>query len=113
MRKLCVDNVSGWWKGTMCASRECGRHANQLADRSTHENEPPDEQLHVPLGGVDQRVQFRADARLDDVLATVKGSKLTAFFKLCDTDDFARTLLYLEAPKFYTWNTGGQTGAGE
>ena len=61
------------------------------------------EQLHVHLGGVDQRVQFRADARLDDVLATVKNSKLTAFFKLCETDVFARTLLYLEVPKFFRW----------
>ncbi|XP_054746013.1 uncharacterized protein LOC129250420 [Anastrepha obliqua] len=29
---------------------------------------------------------------------------LTAFFNLCRSDDFARTLLYSEAPKYYTWN---------
>ncbi|XP_074096810.1 ATP-dependent DNA helicase pif1-like [Cotesia typhae] len=29
---------------------------------------------------------------------------LTAFFNLCATDKFAKTLLYNEVPQFYTWN---------
>lgn len=29
---------------------------------------------------------------------------LTAFFKLCSEDNFAKTLLYSEVPTYYTWN---------
>ncbi|UYV61741.1 hypothetical protein LAZ67_1006243 [Cordylochernes scorpioides] len=29
---------------------------------------------------------------------------LTAFFSLCQTDSFARTLLYPDVPQYYTWN---------
>ena len=29
---------------------------------------------------------------------------LTAFFKLCSEDDFARTLTYDKVPGYYTWN---------
>ncbi|KAL1516386.1 hypothetical protein ABEB36_000305 [Hypothenemus hampei] len=29
---------------------------------------------------------------------------LTSFFEMCQNDDFARTLLYSEMPKYYTWN---------
>ncbi|GBM00871.1 hypothetical protein AVEN_257377-1 [Araneus ventricosus] len=29
---------------------------------------------------------------------------LTAYFKLCQEDTFAKTLLYIEIPKYYTWN---------
>ncbi|GFX67673.1 uncharacterized protein LOC104236095 [Trichonephila clavipes] len=31
-------------------------------------------------------------------------SSLTAFYSLCQDDLFAKTLLYSEVPKFYTWN---------
>ncbi|GBN16938.1 hypothetical protein AVEN_253636-1 [Araneus ventricosus] len=31
---------------------------------------------------------------------------LTAFFDLCKQDRFARTLLYPEVPRYYTWDTG-------
>ncbi|UYV74787.1 hypothetical protein LAZ67_12000976 [Cordylochernes scorpioides] len=30
---------------------------------------------------------------------------LTAFFSLCQTDSFARTLLYPDVPQYYTWNS--------
>jgi hypothetical protein len=30
---------------------------------------------------------------------------LTAFFELCQEDDFAKSLLYPQVPKYYTWNT--------
>ena len=29
---------------------------------------------------------------------------LTEFFVLCQSDDFARTLLYQEVPQYYTWS---------
>ena len=36
-------------------------------------------------------------------------TKLTAFFDLCKTDEYAQTLLYENVPEFYTWNTGTKT----
>jgi hypothetical protein len=30
---------------------------------------------------------------------------LTAFFDLCQKDDFARGLLYCDIPQYYTWNS--------
>ena len=38
-------------------------------------------------------------------MANVKDSKLTAFFKLCESDAFAKTLVYLDVPRYFTWNT--------
>ncbi|XP_041451493.1 uncharacterized protein LOC121405025 [Drosophila obscura] len=33
---------------------------------------------------------------------------LTAFFSLCQADDFAKTLLYAEVPEYYTWNNSSK-----
>ncbi|UYV73206.1 hypothetical protein LAZ67_10002175 [Cordylochernes scorpioides] len=33
---------------------------------------------------------------------------LTAFFSLCQTDSFARTLLYPDVPQYYTWNSSAR-----
>ena len=30
---------------------------------------------------------------------------LTAFFQLCQQDEFAKTLLYSQVPRYYTWQT--------
>ena len=30
---------------------------------------------------------------------------LTEFFALCQVDDFAKTLLYVDVPKYYTWSS--------
>lgn len=38
-------------------------------------------------------------------LANPPNTTLTAFFDLCNRDDFAKTLLYHEVPTYYTWNT--------
>ncbi|GBL71983.1 hypothetical protein AVEN_115023-1 [Araneus ventricosus] len=34
---------------------------------------------------------------------------LTSFFRLCIQDEFARTLLHYELPKYYTKNNGNET----
>ncbi|GFU92487.1 uncharacterized protein TNCV_4794161 [Trichonephila clavipes] len=37
-------------------------------------------------------------------MATPPKTTLTAFFLLCQNDAFAKTLLYVEEPRYYTWN---------
>ncbi|GFV66450.1 uncharacterized protein LOC104236095 [Trichonephila clavipes] len=37
-------------------------------------------------------------------LVPLSATTLTAFYSLCQDDLFAKTLLYSEVPKFYTWN---------
>ncbi|XP_063906157.1 uncharacterized protein LOC135124864 [Zophobas morio] len=37
-------------------------------------------------------------------VADPPNTTLTAFFQLCATDEFAKTLMYHEVPQFYTWN---------
>ena len=37
-----------------------------------------------------------------------KDTTLTAFFKLCHEDEFARNLFYWQVPRNYTWNSSGQ-----
>ncbi|KAK3888551.1 hypothetical protein Pcinc_007403 [Petrolisthes cinctipes] len=40
--------------------------------------------------------------------AAPKDTTLTGFFKLCQRDEFARTLYYWEAPRYYTWHKTGR-----
>ena len=57
--------------------------------------------VHLENG---QRVYFTAE----NVNARVQAppvTTLTAFFDLCKHDDFARTLLYCDVPRYYTWNS--------
>ncbi|KAL8617178.1 hypothetical protein ACOMHN_014348 [Nucella lapillus] len=56
--------------------------------------------VHLENG---QRVYFTektARRTVEEPTATT----LTAFFSLCHSDDFAKTLMYCEVPKYYTWN---------
>ena len=34
---------------------------------------------------------------------------MTAFFQLCTQDEFARTLLYVDVARYYTWVAGNKT----
>ncbi|GBP47863.1 hypothetical protein EVAR_43555_1 [Eumeta japonica] len=34
---------------------------------------------------------------------------LTSFFTVCQTDDFARTLLYADMPRYYIWNASSKS----
>ena len=62
------------------------------------------ERLPVHLPGM-QSVFFQPgeeDAALEKALRT--DSKLTAFFKLCESDPFAEKLLYADIPLYYWWS---------
>jgi ATP-dependent DNA helicase PIF1 len=67
-----------------------------------HERHPIVVHLAVHLEN-GQRVYFTAEnvlQRADRPPSTT----LTSFFEMCQKDDFARTLLYSEMPRYYTWN---------
>lgn len=72
-----------------------------------HERHPTVVHLSVHLEN-GQRVYFtpeNAPALVDHPPNTT----LTAFFQLCQEDPFARTLLYPEVPRYYTWNASSKT----
>ena len=51
-----------------------------------------------------QRVYFTEDTALDRASGDPPKTTLTEFFALCRVDGFAKTLLYVYVPKYYTWN---------
>lgn len=100
-----VDEVGAYQRSRYLGAMEA---AWRLAEYDIHEHYPAVEQLHVHLGGEDQRLQFGAGADLRQVVNNVPESKLTAFFRLCATDNFARQLLYLDVPRYYRWHSGNR-----
>jgi len=71
-----------------------------------HERHPTVQQLAVHLEN-GQRVYF-TEENIQHRAQVPSDTTLTAFFKLCRDDDFARTLLYSQLPAFYTWETTGK-----
>ena len=70
---------------------------------SIHERYPPVQHLAVHLEN-GQRFFFNEnDENLQERLRNPPETTLTAFFKLCQSDDFARQLLYQDVPRYYTW----------
>ncbi|XP_049316968.1 uncharacterized protein LOC125779739 [Bactrocera dorsalis] len=54
-----------------------------------------------------QRVYFTTE-NIQQRAAQPPATTLTAFFRLCETDTFARSLLYTDVPQYYTWNTSSK-----
>ena len=71
-----------------------------------HERYPTVQHLAVHLEN-GQRVYF-TQANLHARVASPPETTLTGFFRLCQEDEFARSLLYSEIPKYFTWNTRGK-----
>lgn len=55
--------------------------------------------VHLENG---QRIYYNKDNVREQII-NPKDTTLTAFFKLCQVDQFAQTLLYYEIPSYYTW----------
>ena len=68
-----------------------------------HHHHPAVQKLHVHLEN-GQRVTFNAENAADQAEQPPK-TTLTEFFALCQKDAFARTLLYVDVPKYYTWQS--------
>ncbi|CAM1299818.1 Uncharacterised protein r2_g976 [Pycnogonum litorale] len=67
-----------------------------------HERSPAVHQLSVHLEN-GQRVYFTPDTAHQRAAAP-SATTLTAFFSLCRSNNFAKTLLYPEVPSYFTWN---------
>ncbi|XP_054708402.1 uncharacterized protein LOC129218210 [Uloborus diversus] len=71
-----------------------------------HERHPTVIHLSVHLEN-GQRVYFTA-ANAAEWAQMTQETTLTSFFRLCQEDDFASTLLYNEVPKYFTWNNSSK-----
>lgn len=69
---------------------------------SIHERYPSIMHLAVHLEN-GQRVYF-SENNITNIVQTPRDTTLTAFFKLCSEDSFAKSLTYNEVPSYYTWN---------
>ena len=69
-----------------------------------HERFPSVVQLAVHLEN-GQRVYFTEGTADERARNGPPATTLTAFFQLCCVDDFASNLLYIDVPRFYTWET--------
>ena len=67
-----------------------------------HERHPTVIHLGVHLEN-GERVYFTEETIVEKIHKPPR-STLTAFFELCQKDEFARTLLYSDVPKYYTWD---------
>ncbi|XP_049315847.1 uncharacterized protein LOC125779250 [Bactrocera dorsalis] len=56
--------------------------------------------VHLENG---QRVYYTA-ANAEQRVVEPPVTTLTAYFQLCETDEFSKTLLYSEVPHYFTWN---------
>ncbi|UYV70004.1 hypothetical protein LAZ67_7001447 [Cordylochernes scorpioides] len=57
--------------------------------------------VHLENG---ERIYFNQNT-LANQMRNPPRTTLTAFFSLCQTDSFARSLLYPDVPQYYTWNS--------
>lgn len=96
--ELELDEISHHQNGRYVSSNEsCWR----LFEFPIHRHHPAVVQLAVHLEN-GQRVYFN-ERNMRDRVQTPPKSTLTAFMELCSTDDFAQSLLYKDAPLYYTW----------
>ena len=68
-----------------------------------HDRNPPvHQQLAVYLEN-GQRVYFTEETAMDLASGDPSKTVLTEFFVLCQRDNFAKTLLYMDVPRYYTY----------
>ena len=92
------DEIKRYLLGRYISSNEA---VWRILNFSIHERFPTVMHLSVHLEN-GQRVYFTED-NLHDRVDEPPNTTWTAFFLLCQRDNFAKTLLYCEVPKYYTW----------
>lgn len=95
-----VDEIADYQNAQYVSSNEA---AWRKLEFPIHERDPPVQQLAVHLEN-GQRVYFTEDTAMDQASGDPPKTTLTKFFALCQVDDFAKTLLYVDVPKYYTWS---------
>ncbi|GFW35042.1 ATP-dependent DNA helicase [Trichonephila clavipes] len=94
-----LDEINQYQLGRYISSNEA---VWRILSFPIHERHPTVIHLAVHLEN-GQRVYFTADNVRARALVP-PATTLIAFYSLCQDDLFAKTLLYSEVPKFYTWN---------
>ena len=100
LRSSQVDEISDYQNASYVSSNEA---AWRILEFPIHERDPPVQQLAVHLEN-GQCIYFTEDTALDQASGDPPKTTLTEFFALCRVDGFAKTLLYMDIPKYYTWN---------
>ncbi|GFY04183.1 ATP-dependent DNA helicase [Trichonephila clavipes] len=92
------DEVQTFRAGRYVSSNEA---AWRILGLPLHERHPTVIHLavHLPNG---QRIYF-TEKNFRERMATPLKTTLTAFFQLCQNDAFAKTLFYVNIPRYYTW----------
>lgn len=98
------NEISTYQSGRYVSSNEA---VWRLLGFPLHERHPALIHLSVHLEN-GERIYFRKN-NLHDLVSSPPKTTLTAFFELCSEDNFARTLLYVEVPKYYIWNASKKT----
>jgi PIF1-like helicase/Helitron helicase-like domain at N-terminus len=98
-----VDEIKQYQLGRYISSNEA---VWRILDFPIHERYPTVVHLAVHLEN-GQRVYFTED-NVHERVNEPPRTTLTAFFLLCQKDDFAKTLLYCDVPKYYTWDASGK-----
>ncbi|XP_045511060.1 uncharacterized protein LOC123705982 [Colias croceus] len=93
------DEVTRFQSGRYISSSEA---VWRILSFSIHERYPPVIHLDVHLEG-GQRIYFNPE-NVTERLHNPRRTTLLAFFNLCETDAFSRSLLYSEVPSYYTFN---------
>ena len=101
LRSSQVDEISDYQNARYVSSNEA---AWRILEFPIHERDPPVQQLAVHLEN-GQRVYFTEETAMDRASADPPKTTLTEFFVLCQRDNFAKTLLYMDVPKYYTWRS--------
>jgi len=94
------DEITHFQMGRYISSNEAMWH---IFSFPIHERQPTIVHLSVHLEN-GQRVYFTTENVLQRVERPPFTMTLTSFFEMCQNDDFSRTLLYSEMPRYYTWN---------
>ena len=98
------DEIEAFQLGRYISSNEA---AWRIFGFNIHERYPAVVHLSVHLEN-GQRVIFNDNNFQRQIMESPK-TTLTAFFDLCKTDSFARTLIYSDLPTYYTWNKSSKS----
>ncbi|XP_055915855.1 uncharacterized protein LOC129948797 [Eupeodes corollae] len=92
------DEVENYLNGRYISTSEA---VWRILEFPIHDRHPTVVHLAVHLES-GQRVYFSAE-NMQNIAQNPPKTTLTAFFDLCHSDGFAKTLLYHEVPHYYTW----------
>lgn len=97
--KSLINEITNYQMGRYINSNEA---AWKIFGFDTHGRYPPIQHLDVHLEN-NERVYFTEENAVN-IVNNPKPTTLTAFFNLCQTDDFAKTITYGDVSKYYKYD---------